>query len=391
MNKELIEAIITHLRDLSLDPSDAECISVGIDCICDGLHLSEPIEKPKHSLEAIYKAGLAALSGDSSSSSTSTKFYSEEEKTKALNLKDRGNELFKQQDYPAAIKAYSDSLFIFPNSHIVYSNRALAYTRLGQHQNAIEDCDKAISLEPTYVKSYSRKGNALMELRDYSAASEAFKKAMELEPTKEDHRKNYNIARKKMREDESESEVIGDEEESSSAGHAEQGEGARGSAASNPFAALGGMGGLGSLLSNPAVMQMAQGLMGSLFGGQAPGASQSGSDAKDEEEEDKPKCSADARPVPAQEPKPADGDPKISPEAQKAFDELCVKFPALKDCKDDPEVKRALQSPKLPGIVEKIKTEGPMAAIGLMSDPDFAPLIGKIMNGLAGGFPNGFM
>ena len=36
--------------------------------------------------------------------------------------------------------------------------RAAAYSKMGDHQKAIEDCQKALSLDPNYGKAYGRMG-----------------------------------------------------------------------------------------------------------------------------------------------------------------------------------------------------------------------------------------
>ena len=36
--------------------------------------------------------------------------------------------------------------------------RAAAYGKIGEHQKAIEDCQKALSLDPNYGKAYGRMG-----------------------------------------------------------------------------------------------------------------------------------------------------------------------------------------------------------------------------------------
>jgi small glutamine-rich tetratricopeptide repeat-containing protein alpha len=60
--------------------------------------------------------------------------------------------------YEEAIQCYTKAIELTPNNPIYYGNRAAAYSHLGQHQLAIDDCRRAISLDPKYVKAYSRLG-----------------------------------------------------------------------------------------------------------------------------------------------------------------------------------------------------------------------------------------
>jgi len=41
---------------------------------------------------------------------------------------------------------------------VYYCNRAAAHSKLNQHQAAIDDCKKAIAIDPLYSKAYGRMG-----------------------------------------------------------------------------------------------------------------------------------------------------------------------------------------------------------------------------------------
>ena len=68
-----------------------------------------------------------------------------------------------------------------PN-HVYYSNRANVYNLLNKYQNAIEDCDTAIKIDPKFVKSYFRKAKAQHMLRNFKGALESAKLGLDLEP-----------------------------------------------------------------------------------------------------------------------------------------------------------------------------------------------------------------
>ena len=42
----------------------------------------------------------------------------------------------------------------------IYSNRAACYTKLMSFDLSLKDCDKAIELDPKFIKAYLRKANA---------------------------------------------------------------------------------------------------------------------------------------------------------------------------------------------------------------------------------------
>jgi len=89
---------------------------------------------------------------------------------------------FKQQKFPEAIAAYTEAIRRNPKDHILYSNRAAAYTKLGEFNYAVKDCDESLALNPTYVKSYIRKANLEHVTKQYHKAIETFDKALKLEP-----------------------------------------------------------------------------------------------------------------------------------------------------------------------------------------------------------------
>lgn len=46
----------------------------------------------------------------------------------------------------------------------------------------LQDCDTAISLDPSFVKAWSRKGNLHFLLKEYAKALEAFDKGLAVDP-----------------------------------------------------------------------------------------------------------------------------------------------------------------------------------------------------------------
>lgn len=82
-------------------------------------------------------------------------------KEKSESLKQQGNVVFKDGDYEKSIEIYSEALQICPKIYkneraILHSNRAAAYKHIGERDTAIDDCTKAIELNPNYIKAYSR-------------------------------------------------------------------------------------------------------------------------------------------------------------------------------------------------------------------------------------------
>jgi len=114
----------------------------------------------------------------------------------SLQEKEKGNEFFKKNQYPEAIKAYTEAIKRNPTDHTLYSNRAGAYAKLGEFPHAVKDADDCIALNPDFVKAYIRKGNAHFFMKDYHKSLEAFEKGLKLDENntelKEGLRKTMN-------------------------------------------------------------------------------------------------------------------------------------------------------------------------------------------------------
>lgn len=115
-----------------------------------------------------------------------SKFMKEIKRIRSLeNSKEEANNAFKAGQMTVAVEKYTECLLIDPanksfNSKI-HCNRANALSRLGKHEEAIKDCEKAIYYDHGYAKAYLRKAACLkalggvtnleQALREYDQAS----------------------------------------------------------------------------------------------------------------------------------------------------------------------------------------------------------------------------
>ncbi|WFD36994.1 Small glutamine-rich tetratricopeptide repeat-containing protein 2 [Malassezia cuniculi] len=197
-------------------------------------------------------SATASASATSSTATASATAPSSEDATKAEALKNEGNKFMSSKDYGAALDAYTKAIELNPTSPVFYSNRAAAYSQIGQHEEAIADARKAAEIDPKFGKAYSRLGHALFASGRYSEAVEAYEQGLEVDPESKLMRAGLESSRAKAN--------------SASVARAEPaaGAGAGADAAADPFAALGGAGGAGgmpdlsTLMNNPMVSQMAQ-------------------------------------------------------------------------------------------------------------------------------------
>jgi len=67
-----------------------------------------------------------------------------------LEAKERGNTLFKEGKFAEAIKEYSDAIARDPTNATYYQNRAAAFAKVMNYGSALEDCEKALKIDPKF-------------------------------------------------------------------------------------------------------------------------------------------------------------------------------------------------------------------------------------------------
>ncbi|CAL4886419.1 unnamed protein product [Urochloa decumbens] len=100
--------------------------------------------------------------------------------------REKGNEFFKQQKYPEAIKHYTEALRRNPKDPRVYSNRAACYTKLGAMPEGLKDAEKCLELDPTFTKGYTRKGAIQFFMKEYDKAMETYQAGLKLDPNNQE-------------------------------------------------------------------------------------------------------------------------------------------------------------------------------------------------------------
>ena len=102
-----------------------------------------------------------ASDGDPEDEANSVKKEREE---KVDELRGQGNFAVKNERYEEAINLYSSAIGLTSHDHRLFANRALCYLKLGQPQQALDDCEKCLLLCPRYSKALQRKAWALQKL-----------------------------------------------------------------------------------------------------------------------------------------------------------------------------------------------------------------------------------
>ncbi|KAH9898940.1 hypothetical protein F4778DRAFT_741659 [Xylariomycetidae sp. FL2044] len=101
-------------------------------------------------------------------------------------MKEEGNKDYKIGKWQSAFDKYSSALDVDPSNRGINAkllqNRALCRLKLKQYTEAITDCERAISLDPQYMKARKTKANALGYADKWEDAVREWKSIQELDP-----------------------------------------------------------------------------------------------------------------------------------------------------------------------------------------------------------------
>ncbi|XP_064413293.1 E3 ubiquitin-protein ligase TTC3 isoform X2 [Latimeria chalumnae] len=96
------------------------------------------------------------------------------------DLKRKGNDEFKKNNFECAIKLYNKAIDYCPKNHLLYGNRALCFLRVHKYEKALCDGKRATVLKPDWAKGHYRFCDALFGLKEYQKALETNEKAQKL-------------------------------------------------------------------------------------------------------------------------------------------------------------------------------------------------------------------
>ncbi|XP_016370251.1 RNA polymerase II-associated protein 3-like [Sinocyclocheilus rhinocerous] len=106
----------------------------------------------------------------------------EKETLRGAALIDQGNEFFRDGWYDSAIQCYTRGMDADPYNPVLPTNRAACFFRLNKFGVAESDCNLAIALDGKYVKAYVRRAAARATLNKHQEALEDYEMVLKLDP-----------------------------------------------------------------------------------------------------------------------------------------------------------------------------------------------------------------
>ncbi|XDV24259.1 hypothetical protein PO909_028480, partial [Leuciscus waleckii] len=107
----------------------------------------------------------------------------------SLTEKEKGNEFFKDGRYDSAIECYTRAMDADPYNPVLPTNRAACFFRLKKFSVAESDCRLAIALDSKYVKAYIRRASTRAALKKHQEAVEDYEMVLKLDPENSEARK----------------------------------------------------------------------------------------------------------------------------------------------------------------------------------------------------------
>ena len=102
------------------------------------------------------------------------------------NLKDAGNNSFKEGNLEEAVSKYTEALDIDSLNHNINSkllfNRATMHTKLGNQKECIKDCTSALENDPYYIKALLRRAKTYKDINDLDNAINDYERAFSISP-----------------------------------------------------------------------------------------------------------------------------------------------------------------------------------------------------------------
>lgn len=97
-------------------------------------------------------------------------------------LLQEGARLIKKEQYENAIETLTDAIQTAPNFAEGHNQRAIAYFMLEKWDKSIDDCERAIALNPYHFGAFAGLGHCHLRLGHLRQAIDAYQRALQINP-----------------------------------------------------------------------------------------------------------------------------------------------------------------------------------------------------------------
>jgi len=134
------------------------------------------------------RSSSSEASGSNASADSNKKRRTSDTQDRAKNSrlaerkKAEGNEAYRNRNYAEACQLYSRAIELMPENACYYSNRSACHMMQGHYRPALEDAQRAVSLDPDFVKGWIRLAKCHVALGAAGLANSVIGKALKLAP-----------------------------------------------------------------------------------------------------------------------------------------------------------------------------------------------------------------
>ena len=115
---------------------------------------------------------------------------------KWLQMKELGNNQFKNQNYSAAADYYTRGIELNSTEPVLYANRGTCMKLLGRYKESVSDYKKAVQLNPKNTKNMKKLSSVYIILGNFGEAQMLLEKCCNLEPNDSSHTYELNKIKK---------------------------------------------------------------------------------------------------------------------------------------------------------------------------------------------------
>ena len=101
----------------------------------------------------------------------------------AIAYNNRGNAHYRMGQHDLAIQDYNRAVEIDPGHASAFNNRGVVYRKKGEYERAIADFDLSILINPNYAGAFGNRADTYRAMRDFGRAIRDFDEAIRIQPT----------------------------------------------------------------------------------------------------------------------------------------------------------------------------------------------------------------